>query len=655
MQQEITRELVQSWLPQRQADSNKSSYGSVLAAAGSLAYRGAAALCAEGALRGGAGLVYLASVEPVVQMVLARTPECCACGCRTAAGGGIHPQDAAALRSWFAEKHAVLLAGPGLGEGAGEVCRALLGKNPPWAGAVLDADALNALAAGRLRDPLPENTILTPHPGEAARLLGCTVADVQADREQAVLRLAETYHCVAVLKGSGTLIAAPGGELLHNAAGNAGLAPGRQRGYSGRADRRAAGRRAEAEPHPRPNGRLRRLAARHCRRPLCPPPQHDRHAAHGYFRGFGGDFGGDGVVRGGVPLALSLYRVYNRTISAYCRKGAVVMPRKEGQKRKLLVLLEILARETDEKHPLSVPQLVEELQEHGVVAERKSVYDDLNTLNNLPDSKYEIVQQRGRGGGYYMTETPFELAELKLLVDAVYASKFITARKSKILIDKLGQFTSKYRQAELDRKVLVSGRIKSTDEKILYTVDALHTAITAGQQVQFKYCDWNLQKRMTPRHDGQLYRVSPWVLVWENGNYYLIAYTEGRLKHYRVDKMQNVHQLPDTTREGAEEYANFDVNAYMQQMFGMFNGPLKRVTLLCENRFAGAMIDRFGTGPILTPCPDGEHFTMTAEIQVSPQFFGWVAGFGTGVVVSGPPEVRAEMKKTLDQLQELYR
>ena len=331
------------------------------------------------------------------------------------------------------------------------------------------------------------------------------------------------------------------------------------------------------------------------------------------------------------------------------------MPRKEGQKRKLLVLLDILARETDEKHPLSVPQLVERLQERGVVAERKSVYDDLNTLNNMPDSPYEIVQQRGRGGGYYMTEAPFELAELKLLVDAVYASKFITARKSKILIDKLGQFTSKYRQEELDRKVLVSGRIKSTDEKILYTVDALHSAITAGQQVQFKYCDWNLQKRMTPRHDGQLYCVSPWVLVWENGNYYLIAYTDGRLKHYRVDKMQNVRPLPDTTREGADEYANFDVNTYMQQMFGMFNGPLKRVTLLCENRFAGAMIDRFGTGPVLVPCADGEHFTMTAEIQVSPQFFGWVAGFGTGVVVSGPPEVRAAMKKTLDQLQELYR
>ena len=135
MQQEITRELVQSWLPRRQADSNKGSYGSVLAAAGSLAYRGAAALCAEGALRGGAGLVYLASVEPVVQMVLARTPECCACGCRTAAGGGIHPQDAAALRSWFAEKHAVLLAGPGLGRGQGKSaapCWARIRRGRVW-------------------------------------------------------------------------------------------------------------------------------------------------------------------------------------------------------------------------------------------------------------------------------------------------------------------------------------------------------------------------------------------------------------------------------------------------------------------------------------------------------------------------------------------
>lgn len=226
MQREITREMVKARLPRREADTNKGSFGSVLAAAGSMAYRGAAALCTEGALRAGTGLVYLASVEPVVQMVLSRTPECCACGCRTAANGGIHPQDAAALRSWFEGKNTVLLTGPGLGESAAAVCNALLGKKAPWSAAVLDADALNALAAGRLKGPLPEQTVITPHPGEAARLLHTTVGEVQADRETAARQLSEAYHCIAVLKGSGTLIATPGGELYHNSTGNAGLAKG---------------------------------------------------------------------------------------------------------------------------------------------------------------------------------------------------------------------------------------------------------------------------------------------------------------------------------------------------------------------------------------------------------------------------------------------
>ena len=215
MPQEITVQNARQWLPARKADSNKGSYGAVLAAAGSTAYRGAAALCTEGALRSGAGLVYLASVEPVLQLALTRTPECCVCPCRTARGGGIHPQDADALRSWFCGKNnTVLLAGPGLGESAAPVCKALLHRSAPWCAAVLDADALNALAAGKLkRLPLPKNTVLTPHPGEAARLLGSSVRQVQADRPAAARALAETYGCVAVLKGSGTLIAQPDGTL----------------------------------------------------------------------------------------------------------------------------------------------------------------------------------------------------------------------------------------------------------------------------------------------------------------------------------------------------------------------------------------------------------------------------------------------------------
>ena len=331
------------------------------------------------------------------------------------------------------------------------------------------------------------------------------------------------------------------------------------------------------------------------------------------------------------------------------------MSRKEGQKLKLLTLIDIFVRETDEKHPLSVPRLVEMLRQRGIEAERKSIYADIETLKNLPDSPFDIIQRRGRGGGYYMADTPFELAELKLLVDAVYTSKFITARKSNTLIEKLGNFTSRWQQEELDRQVQVSGRIKSQDEKILYTVDALHAAITAGVQVKFKYCDWTLEKKMKPRHDGRFYQVSPWTLVWENGNYYLIAYTEGALRHYRVDKIQNAEALPDLPREGKEAFEGFDVNTYTQQLFGMFNGPVKQVTLRCENRLAGAMFDRFGTRPTPVICPGGDKFEVTVTVQVSPQFFGWVAGFAGGVEITAPADVRAEMKKTLDLLQEQYR
>lgn len=215
-------------LPRRAADSNKGSYGRVVAVAGSLAYRGAAALCCEGALRTGAGLVYLASVEPVLQLVLARTPECCALPCRTDADGGVMAADAAAVRQRFADTSAVLLAGPGLGESAGRVLNALGGIGSPWRGAVLDADALNAIAAGDLGTTpfLPPDTVLTPHPGEMARLLGTTVAAVQADRPGAAVQCARRFNCVAVLKGTGTIVAAPDGKMIQNTTGNPGLARG---------------------------------------------------------------------------------------------------------------------------------------------------------------------------------------------------------------------------------------------------------------------------------------------------------------------------------------------------------------------------------------------------------------------------------------------
>ena len=276
----ITAAEVFSRLPQREARHHKGSYGSVAAVAGSLAYRGRPRSACEGALRGGAGLVYLASVEPVVQLVLARTPECCALPCRTDADGGILAADAAAVRQRFTEKPAVLLAGPGLGVSAGAALQALLGPGAPWRGAVLDADALNAIAAGELGQTpfLPACTVLTPHPGEMARLLGTTVDAVQARPPRAVQRCAQRFGCAGGAQGRG------------HAGGRAGRAacaehdrqprpgPRRQRRCAGR----AAGRAAGAGPDGVRRGAVRGVAARRGGRPLRQTHQPHDHAAARY-------------------------------------------------------------------------------------------------------------------------------------------------------------------------------------------------------------------------------------------------------------------------------------------------------------------------------------------------------------------------------------
>lgn len=225
--QKITRDYVLERLPQRAQDSNKGSFGTVAAFAGSSAYRGAAALAAEGALRSGAGLVFLATVPEAMQLALLRTPECCVLPCRADAAGSLDLDDVRAAASRFAPGKAVLLAGPGLGPDAGNILSVLLGGDFAWKDCLLDADALNALAAGKAAGiKLPAGTVLTPHPGEMSRLTGLTVAQVQADRPGVAARYAAQHDCVVVLKGSGTVIAAPDGSLLLNTTGNPGLARG---------------------------------------------------------------------------------------------------------------------------------------------------------------------------------------------------------------------------------------------------------------------------------------------------------------------------------------------------------------------------------------------------------------------------------------------
>ena len=228
------------------------------------------------------------------------------------------------------------------------------------------------------------------------------------------------------------------------------------------------------------------------------------------------------------------------------------MARQEKQKHKLIALARIFELETDENHRLTVPQLAQMLMDRGIPCERKSVYADIDALREMG---YDIVLQRGRGGGYWLAHRAFELAELKLLVDAVQSCRFIPQEKTDALIAKLEQLASHYEAVQLQRQVYVAGRPRSQNPQVLYTIDALHEAINAGRQVSFHY------------HNGKDHTVSPWQLAWDGGSYYLIAYQDYSLpagiRHYRVDRMSHVTVLRDQPCRGKDLYEQFSLPVYL--------------------------------------------------------------------------------------------
>lgn len=327
------------------------------------------------------------------------------------------------------------------------------------------------------------------------------------------------------------------------------------------------------------------------------------------------------------------------------------MARSEGQKTKLIWLLRILERYTDEEHLITVPRILELLAEQGVTAERKSVYDDIESLRELG---YEIQQFRGRNGGYYLASRPFQLPELKLLADSVQASRFITRKKSDQLIKTLTQFTSEYQAQDLKRQVFASSRVKNMNETIYYNVDALHRAINQNKQVRFVYQEWNLNKKKTARRGGGVYQVSPWALLWEEENYYLVAWEQDKgMRHYRVDKMTSIH-LINEPRQGSEHFDPQQMRDYAKPMFSMFGGEVVSVQLRCDNSVIGPILDRFGTEVMVIP-QDETHFTVYVDVVPSPPFFGWICGFGGKVEITQPLQVRQDFAQMLVQIAQQYK
>ena len=322
------------------------------------------------------------------------------------------------------------------------------------------------------------------------------------------------------------------------------------------------------------------------------------------------------------------------------------------QKLRILYLMDIMLQRTDEQHMLNASRLCKILeQEYFIHTDRRTIYTDMEILSTYG---LDIQQKKGTNPGYYIGARDFELPELKLMVDAVQSSKFITENKSRQLIRKLEKLCCKSDAEILSKQVFVVNRPKTENETIYYNVSDIHTAIFENKEISFQYAEWTMQKTMRLKRNGAIYVVSPWALTWDDENYYLVAYDAraGSIKHYRVDKMLHMSVL-ETARKGKETFENFDLAVFAKKTFGMYGGADAEVTLSCEAHLAGVILDRFGQDTWMVPT-DKEHFRTRVLVSVSPQFFGWVTGVGPGMQIEGPENIRAQYKEYLQDILGRY-
>ncbi len=333
------------------------------------------------------------------------------------------------------------------------------------------------------------------------------------------------------------------------------------------------------------------------------------------------------------------------------------MSKNPFQKMKLLHIQKMLMEQTDDNHGVTVQEIIDYLEAQGIRAERKSIYDDLRTLELFG---VDICKEKTKTMKYYVGSRDFELPELKLLVDAVQSSRFITHKKSNQLIKKVERLCSCHQGQLLQRQVYVANRVKTRNEKIYYIIDRLHEAITKDKQITFNYFEWVLNKsggeKIVKRYrkDGYLYNVSPWALTWDDENYYLIAFCgdSGTIKHFRVDKIDNV-TITDKNRQGNEIFSRFDMAVYSKGVFGMFGGNITTVKIQMDNSLVGVAVDRFGKDVFIMPNDDNT-FVVTTKVALSQQFFGWLFGLKNKAKLLYPKNAVDDLKEYIRDVYGLY-
>lgn len=323
------------------------------------------------------------------------------------------------------------------------------------------------------------------------------------------------------------------------------------------------------------------------------------------------------------------------------------MPKSENQKFKILYLMRMLLEQTDSRHIITMQEILSGLEQHGIRAERKSIYNDIETLRQFG---MDIEVRKAYPAGYCLVSREFDLPELKLLADAVQVCRVIPEESRDGLMEKLGKLSSCHDKEKLCRPVSTDRELSSVTRSLCSNLDKIHEAILMDSRISFRYFVWNVDKRPKMKRSGGQYLVSPWKLMWVGEHYYLAACDSGgkKVKFYRVDKMMDL-ELTGEARENGTVYEASEVEAFAQKSFGMLDGSERVLTLRMDNTLADAVIDRFGMDIPMRPV-DKETFQIKVPVVVSTQFYGWLAGLGRGVRLVSPQEEAENYRKYLKRL-----
>ena len=314
-----------------------------------------------------------------------------------------------------------------------------------------------------------------------------------------------------------------------------------------------------------------------------------------------------------------------------------------------MYIAKILYEQTDDEHPISTNELIHCLEEkYGIKAHRVTIYEDIQQLKAFGLDIFIIKSTQNK---YYLGNRLFDLPELKLLVDAVESSKFITPKKSQELVEKIGRLASKNKSIDLQRNLCPEGRIKPVNEKIYYIVDTIHSAINSGKKIAFPYFFYTADKQQHLRHDGEAYVFSPWMLVWNGDYYYMLGWYDKKqlVASFRVDRIASTPEILD--EDAVPPPAGFDPAEHVNSMFNMFTSERIPIKLLCDNDTIGTIIDRFGEN-VKTEIADENHFIAHIDHAISHVFFCWIFGFGGKVRIISPDSAISKYKELLQSALE---